>query len=148
MESYKVTGIAVMAVTWVELLIASLVVFLDPSNNDFPYNIVVFTWPGVLEQIHRFWALVLVVVFLLNLLFVFRKGDDARHLRLLSVVSTVLLLVQSILGGVTIYSADHPLNVVLHEGNAGVLMLVTALLAAYALFGSRPGQSRAMHVPQ
>ena len=134
MESYKITALAVMVVTWIELLIAALVVFLDPIQNHYPYTTIVFTWPAVLEQMHRFWALVLVIVFLTNLICVFKFGNEARHLRLLSVVATFLLVLQSYLGGVTIYSSDNPVDVILHEGNAGVLMLFTALLAAYALY--------------
>lgn len=134
MERYKVTALAVMAVTWIELVIAAAVVFLDPSYNDFPYSTIVFTWPGVLEEIHRIWALVLIVVFIANLAVVYMSGNSARHLRLLSWASFILLILQAVLGGVTIYSDDHPANVIMHEGNAGVLMLVTALLAAYALF--------------
>lgn len=146
MVSYKTSCVAVMSVTWIELLIASLVVFLDPQYNDFPYSTIVFTWPGVLEEIHRIWALVLVIVFVLNLVIVFMGGDRTRHLRLLSALSTLLLVVQSVLGGVTIFSQNHPVNVVLHEGNAGVLMLVVSLLAAYALFASPdrlPGATQA-----
>lgn len=130
-----------MVVTWIELLIAALVVFLDPVQNHYPYTTILFTWPAVLEQIHRFWAIVLVVVFLVNLVYVFRHGNAARHLRLLSVVSTFLLVLQAYLGGVTIYSSDNPVDVILHEGNAGVLMLFTALLAAYALY-FQPGAAQ------
>lgn len=137
MESYKITGVAVMAVTWIELVIAALVVFLDQSNNDFPYGTIVLTWPGVLEQIHRLWALVLVIVFVANLIVVYRGGDETRRLRLLSILATLLLFIQSVLGGVTIISKDHPINVILHEGNAGVLMLVSSLLAASALWGAQ-----------
>lgn len=133
MESYKITSVAVMVVTWIELLIASLVVFLDPAYNDFPYTTIVFSWPGVLEEVHRIWALVLVVVFILNLVAVLAAGNRGRHLILLSVVAIILLIIQSILGGVTIISMNHPLNVILHEGNAGILMLAASLLAAYAL---------------
>ena len=137
-----------MSVTWIELLIASLVVFLDPNYNDFPYTTIVFTWPGVLEEIHRFWALVLVIVFLANLVIVFMGGERTRHLRLLSALSTVLLVVQSVLGGITIFSKNHPVNVVLHEGNAGILMLVVSLLAAYALFASPDRLQETTRAPQ
>lgn len=135
MESYKITALAVMVVTWIELLIAALVVFLDPVQNHYPYTTIMFTWPAVLEQIHRFWALVLVLVFLANLITVFLYGPGgAKYLRSLSIAATLLLVLQSILGGVTIFSSDNPVDVILHEGNAGILMLVSALLAAYALY--------------
>ncbi len=141
MESYKLTAILVTVVTWIEFVLASLVVFLDPGYNDFPYSTIVFTWPGVLEEIHRLWAVVLIVVFVINLVVVLLKlvlnhagGREGLNLLWLSTAAFVLLILQAVLGGITIYSQDHPLNVILHEGNAGVLMLVSSLLTAYALF--------------
>ncbi len=148
MESYKLTALSVMIVTWIEFVIAAMVVFLDPHYNDFPYSTIVFTWPGILEEIHRIWAVVLIVVFIVNLAVVYVRGKEAKRLRMLSWAAFILLILQALLGGITIYSADHPANVIMHEGNAGVLMLVSSLLAAYALYSFQQKSPKATQASQ
>ena len=138
MESYRLTGLMVLVTVWVEFVIAACVVFLDPHDNTFPYSTLVLTWPGVLEQVHRLWALVIFIVFLANLLVLIsdrRRNRRAPHTLLpLSVLATILLFLQASFGAITIWNYDYPPFVVLHEGNAGLLLFVSSILAAFALF--------------
>ena len=147
MESYRLTALMVLVTVWVEFVIAAAVVFLDPHNNTFPYTTIVLTWPGVLEEIHRLWALVIFLVFLANILVLVldRKSghrNAPRQLLPLSVLATVLLFLQAGFGAITIWNYDYPPFVVMHEGNAGLLLFVSSILAAYALY-HRPAAPRA-----
>jgi heme A synthase len=138
MESYRLTGLMVLVTVWVEFVIAACVVFLDPNNNTFPYTTIVLTWPGVLEEIHRIWALIIFLVFLANLLVLIFDRVRSRiapvPLLPLSILATVLLFLQASFGAITIWNYDYPPFVVMHEGNAGLLLFVSSILAAYALY--------------
>ncbi len=138
MEKYRLTCLMVLVTVWAEFVIAASVVFLDPGNNTFPYSSIVLTWPGVLEQIHRIWALIIFIVFLVNLLLlIFDRSHGGRappRLLPLSVLATVLLFLQASFGAITIWNYDYPPFVVMHEGNAGLLLFVSSILAAYALY--------------
>ena len=138
MEKYRLTCLMVLVTVWAEFVIAASVVFLDPGNNTFPYSSIVLTWPGVLEQIHRIWALIIFIVFLVNLLLLIfdrsHGGRAPRRLLPLSVLATVLLFLQASFGAITIWNYDYPPFVVMHEGNAGLLLFVSSILAAYALY--------------
>ncbi|MBX8630921.1 MAG: COX15/CtaA family protein [Thermoplasmata archaeon YP2-bin.285] len=141
MKHYQITSILCVFTVWVEYVIAASVVFLDPSNNDFPYTRIVLTWPGVLEEIHRLWAAIIIVVFIANIVFAFtarRRNDAPSRLFEMSAVAFVLLLLQASFGAITIWNYDYPPFVVMHEGNAGLLLLFTAFLAAYALYQQPP----------
>ncbi|MEM3852011.1 MAG: COX15/CtaA family protein [Methanomassiliicoccales archaeon] len=134
MEGYKKTALLSVAFVWIEFVIAAAVVFLDPGNNDFPYTKIVLTWPGVLEEIHRLWAALIILVFIVNLIVIHRSNSTPRHLMPLAIISFFLLLLQALYGAITIINYDYPPYVVLHEGNAGVLLMATALMAAVALY--------------
>jgi heme A synthase len=137
MEAYKKSALAALVAVWIEFVIAASVVFIDPNDNDFPYTKIVLSWPGVLEEIHRLWAVVIIIIFIVNILLILRAKQRPAYLLTLAAVSFVLLILQAIYGAITILSYDYPPYVVVHEGNAGVLMMVTALMAAVAVY-SRP----------
>jgi heme A synthase len=134
MKPYRITALLSLITVWVEYVVAASVVFLDPSYNDFPYTRIVLSWPGVIEEVHRLVALIIVIVFLINTIVFLRERSLPRGLKELSVVAFVLLILQASYGAVTIWNYDYPPFVVLHEGNAGLLLLVTSFLAAYALY--------------
>ncbi len=137
MKPYKLTALVSLITVWIEYVVAASVVFLDPSYNDFPYTKIVLSWPGVIEEVHRLVALVIVLVFLINIIVVFMERKAPRGLKELSVVAFVLLILQASFGAITIWNYDYPPFVVLHEGNAGLLLLITSFLAAYALYWGR-----------
>ncbi|MBX8634560.1 MAG: COX15/CtaA family protein [Thermoplasmata archaeon] len=141
MKPYKLTALVSLITVWIEYVVAASVVFLDPSYNDFPYTKIVLSWPGVIEEVHRLVALVIVLVFLINIIVVFTERKAPRGLKELSIVAFVLLILQASFGAITIWNYDYPPFVVLHEGNAGLLLLVTSFLAAYALYWGRDGLS-------
>lgn len=145
MEGYQKTAVASVVAVWIEFVIAASVVFLDPNNNDFPYTKIVLAYPGVLEEIHRLWAVVIIIVFIVNLLFVLRLERKERppYLLSFSIAAFVLLILQALYGAITIINYDYPPYVVLHEGNAGVLLMVTTIMAAIALYSRRFSPQRA-----
>jgi len=146
MAAYRTTGLITLGVTWFQFVIAAAVVFLDPGYNDFPYTRIVLTYPGVLEEIHRLWALIIILAFVVNIVVIYRAKMRPKPLLSIAVAAFVLLILQAMYGAITIWNYDYPPYVVLHEGNAGVLLFITAVMACYALWGkavplkSRPGK--------
>lgn len=122
---------------WFQFVIAAAVVLFDPNNNTFPYTQIVLSWPGVLEEAHRVWALVMLALILTNLYF--SLGLD-RPAKILSALTFTLFVLQALYGAITIWSYDYPPFVVLHEGNAGLLLLVGSMAAGHTL-AARPRSS-------
>ena len=73
MNTYKVTSLLTVFGVWFQFVIAASVVLFDPNNNTFPYTTIVLSWPGVLEEVHRVWALVILVFIVLNLYYTRRS---------------------------------------------------------------------------
>ncbi len=132
MKLNEVTAMFSTAGIWIQFVVASSVVYLDPGDNTFPYTKIVLTWPGVLEEIHRLWALVILIGIIANLVVVVRMRNRPSFLLALSVVMVALFVLQAMYGAITIWNYDYPPYVVLHEGNAGVLLFVSALVYARA----------------
>jgi len=132
MNTYKVTSLLTVFGVWFQFVIAASVVLFDPNNNTFPYTTIVLSWPGVLEEVHRVWALVILVFIVLNLYYT-RRSRLGRGLLLYAGLVLVLFVLQAIYGAITIWSYDYPPFVLLHEGNAGILLLVSSLMAGSAL---------------
>ncbi len=132
MNTYKVTSLLTVFGVWFQFVIAASVVFFDPNNNTFPYTTIVLSWPGVLEEVHRMWALVILIFIVLNFYYTYKSGLGRSSLLYAGLV-LVLFVLQAIYGAITIWSYDYPPFVVLHEGNAGILLLVSSLMAGNAL---------------
>jgi heme A synthase len=138
MEAYKVTAALSVVGIWIQYLTAASVVYLDPTNNTFPYTTIVLSWPGVLEEIHRVWALVISVILVLNVFFVRKAGQRNATIMRLSLLVLGLFVLQASFGAITIWNYDYPPYVIIHEGNAGLLLFVCSVLGAYAL--AKPAQ--------
>lgn len=132
MENYRVASLLMVFGVWFQFVIAASVVLFDPNNNTFPYNQIVLSWPGVLEEVHRVWALIILLLIAFNLYYTFRVGID-RRAKTLSILTLILFVLQAAYGAITIWSYDYPPFVVLHEGNAGLLLLVSSMAAGYTL---------------
>ncbi|MEM3671415.1 MAG: COX15/CtaA family protein [Thermoprotei archaeon] len=134
MQAYRLAAILLASGIWVQFITASMVVYFDPLNNTFPYTQLVFSWPGVLEEIHRIWALVISLI-LVYALTVFVRNSKSLGSRtvLLSFIVAILFVLQATFGALTIWSYDYPPYVILHEGNAGVLLFSASFLAAICL---------------
>lgn len=133
MREIRVSSLINLVAVWIEFVIASMVVYLDPGDNDFPYTKLVFSYPGVLEEIHRIWALVILVAMLYTLSVALSKRSLAPggYLKI-ACVTAALFVLQVSFGAITIWSYDYPPYVILHEGNASLLMFTSALLFAKA----------------
>jgi heme A synthase len=133
MESHRVTTVLSVAGIWIQYLTAASVVYLDPNNNTFPYTTIVLSWPGVLEEIHRVWALAILVILVLNVFLIRKAKQQTRPLMLLALAVLGLFVLQASFGAITIWNYDYPPYVIMHEGNAGLLLFVCSVLGAYVL---------------
>ncbi|MEM0121001.1 MAG: COX15/CtaA family protein [Thermoprotei archaeon] len=127
MRAYKVTTILTVFSIWLEFVIAASVVLFDPNNNTFPYTKIVLSWPGLLEEVHRVWALVILILIMLNIYYT-RKSALGKIQILYSLLVLALFVLQAAFGAITIWSYDYPPFVLLHEGNAAILLMVSSLM--------------------
>jgi heme A synthase len=133
MDSYAKSCVVTTFGVWFQFVIAASVVLFDPNNNTFPYTQIVLGWPGVLEEIHRLFALIILALILINVYYAYRARKDKWAFRY-SMAVLVLFVLQALYGAITIWSYDYPPFVVLHEGNAGVLLLLSSIVTARALW--------------
>ncbi len=85
-----------------------------------------------MEQSHRFLASLVSVVIIALALAVWRSGEPARHVRVPALACVVVLLVQIILGAVTVFTNNAPVTVALHLLIATLFLGVVSVTAVAA----------------
>jgi heme A synthase len=78
----------------------------------------------LMEQSHRFLATLVTVLLVALLIAVYRAGEVARHVRGPAVTSAAMIVVQIVLGAVTVFTSNAPWTVGAH------LLVATLFMAA------------------
>jgi heme A synthase len=67
-----------------------------------------------MEQSHRYLATIVTILIVLLAVLVWRAGPKARHVRRLALVSVGLIVIQIVLGAITVLTNNAPATVALH----------------------------------
>jgi len=87
----------------------------------------------LMEQSHRYLATIVTILIALLAVLVWRAGPNARHVRKLALVSVGVIVVQIVLGAITVLTKNSPATVALHL-IVGLLFLAIVTLTAVASF--------------
>jgi heme A synthase len=87
----------------------------------------------LMEQSHRYLATIVTILIALLAVLVWRAGPNARHVRKLALVSVGVIVVQIVLGAITVLTNNAPATVALHL-IVGLLFLAIVTVTAVASF--------------
>ncbi|TAN31257.1 MAG: heme A synthase [Actinomycetota bacterium] len=90
----------------------------------------------LLEQSHRYLATIVTVLICAIAVVTWRAGARAYHLRGLSMAGVAVIIVQIVLGAITVFTNNAPVTVALHL-IVGLLFLAIASITAVRAFAGR-----------
>lgn len=141
----RILAVAIMIATYLLLVLGSTVRVTDSGMG-------CASWPlcngqvgpidgfhPLMEQSHRYLATIVTILIALLAVLVWRAGPVARHLRNWSFLCVGVILVQIVLGAITVLAKNAPATVALHL-IVGLLFLAIVTVTAVSSF-IRPEQS-------
>ncbi|NNN20091.1 MAG: heme A synthase [Acidimicrobiaceae bacterium] len=93
---------------------------------------------AILEQSHRYLATIVTILICVVALVIWRAGERAYHLRRLALAGVGVIIVQIVLGAITVFTNNAPITVALHL-IVGLLFLAVVTVTAVRAFVERDG---------
>lgn len=146
MDAAKRSAIALCVLVLVEYTLGGLVTFSDASNSGFALASFVTSWPGVLASVHRAFAIVLILLWILfSLAFRGTRAFTFAHMTL------GLIVVQAVVGIFVPLTLGSPVNnyvVIAHFSVSALIIAATGFTAIHGWLGAKPSADRAVHTRQ
>lgn len=133
-QRYSVLGLSLLVL--IEYTLGGLVTFSDTTDSAFQLSSFTLSWPGILPTIHRLFAVVLIILWIVLSLYL--RGSRAYTF---SQLTLGLIVVQAIIGlfiPVTQNSAANSYVIIVHFAVSGLVIAAAGFTAILGWFSVPP----------
>ena len=140
-QRYSVVGLSLLVL--IEYTLGGLVTFSDTTDSSFQLSAFTLAWPGILPAIHRLFAVVLIILWIVLSLFL--RGTRAY---MFSQLTLGLIAVQAIIGlfiPMTLNSSLNNYVVIVHFAVSGLVIAAAGFTAILGWIAVPPSAGSTVH---